>query len=346
MRRALLIAALAVLALLGWLFGAGGMDAVSAWAAAGQEQAQRAMAGALRALRAGQPGALAGLWGLCFTYGFFHAAGPGHGKILIGGYGLGADVPLGRLSALALAASLAQGLTAVALVGAGMALLGMGRQDMIGAAESWFAPVSYGAIALVGLWLAARGLRGLSAGWSLAPAPAVTADGPPLTAPGHAQHHNPSHHHHHPHSHDAHVHGHGHGHGHEHGHDDGVCATCGHAHGPSLAQARAVTGWRDAAALVGAIALRPCTGAVFVLILTFRWGLVWQGVTAVLAMALGVAAVTVAVGLAAVTLREGALRRALARLSGGGAARAMHAVEASVGALVAVIALGLLLRAL
>lgn len=297
MRHGLLIAALAVAAGLAWLLGFGGMDAVAARAAAGQEAAQRSMAGALRALRAGEPGALAALWGLCFVYGFFHAAGPGHGKLLIGGAGVATRVPLARLSVLALASALAQGATAVLLVGAGLLLLDWGRQDMVSAAEGWFAPASYAAIALVGLWLALRGLR------ALVRAPVVPAAEP-------------------------------------------VCASCGHAHGPSVAQAQALTGWRDGAALVGAIALRPCTGALFVLILTFGWGLVWQGVTAVLAMALGVASVTIGVGAAAVTLREGALRRGLAGLSGSGPARALSLVEIAVGAGVALVAGGLMLRAL
>ncbi|ETX16217.1 membrane protein [Roseivivax halodurans JCM 10272] len=297
MRAALLTLSLGIAALAVWLWGFGGADLVAARAAAGQSEAQRAMAGALRSLRAGEPGALAALCGLAFTYGVFHAAGPGHGKILIGGYGVARRVALLKLSALALLSSLAQAAAAVALVYAGLWLLGWGRVEMTDAAERWFAPASYAAIGLIGLYLVLRAARRL------------LRDRP----------------------------------GHQHDHDHGVCASCGHAHGPAPDEAARVSSLREAAALIAAVAIRPCTGALFLLILTWRMDIVTAGILATFAMGLGTAAITIAVAIAAVTFREGALTR----LSGGAqTARLLAGIEALAGGVIALLALQLLLRAI
>jgi ABC-type nickel/cobalt efflux system permease component RcnA len=307
--------ALAIAAAAGWL------DGLAAWAAALQREAQTAMAGALRRLRAGEPGALALLLGICFAYGVAHAAGPGHGKVLIGGYGVGSRVRLTRLAAIALAASLAQATAAVVLVYAGVLAFGWTREHMTGLAEGALQTASTVAIWLIGLWLVLRGLRGLAA----RPAPAVSL---PVPVPaGGAHHHHPGDHRVHR---DHHLHA---------GHVG--CADCGHRHGPTAAEVEALAGWRDAAALVAGIAIRPCTGALFLLILTWRMGIDAAGIAGAYAMGLGVATVTVAVAALAVLSRDGALLSA-ARL--GGARRLVPVLELAAGALVALVALNLLAR--
>ena len=307
LRIGVLLAAAAVLL---WLFGFGGMGDLSRWANAQQRETQNALAQGLRAVRAGEAGAWATLMGLCAAYGFFHAVGPGHGKLVIGGYGAAARVTAWRLSALALASSVAQAVAAILLVGAGALVLGWSRTQMTDAADKVLAPASYIAIALVGAWLLIRGARRAFA-----------------TVATHATEH-------------AHAHAHGHAHDHAHGVDaDGNCETCGHAHAPSVAQVEAVTSWRDAAAIVFSIAIRPCTGAVFLLILCFALGIPWAGIAGALVMGLGTASVTVLVAVAAVSARTSAL----SGFSGEGAVRAMALIEVVAGGLIALIATALAL---
>lgn len=294
MRKLIWVGLAAIAALAIWLWPMGGMADVTRWAAVGQRDAQNALAGALRAVRAGDAGAWALLLGLCFAYGFFHAAGPGHGKLVIGGYGVARRVSALRLGALAIASSLAQAATAVLLVYSGVWILGMGREALTGAAETLFAPLSYGAIALVGVWLLLRGIKRFRT----------------VRHVGHEK--------------DAH----------------GNCHTCGHKHAPTPEDVNDITTWRDAVVLIGAIAIRPCTGALFVLILTWQMGIAAAGIAGAFAMGLGTASVTLAVAFAATFLREGTL----AQMQGTTALRAMAVLEMLAGAVVTTLAVQILLR--
>jgi nickel/cobalt transporter (NicO) family protein len=313
MRRALILAGLPVGLVLLALWWTGGFAGLLAWVAEVQRQTQTALAGAVRALRAGEPGALAALLGVCFTYGVLHAAGPGHGKALIGAYGVAARVPVMKLSLLALISSLAQAAVAVLLVYAAVALLGLTRDAATGLAEGAVPALGNLIIAGLGLWLLWRGVQG-------------------IRRQGVAEH---------GHSHDHHRHDHG-GHANAHDHDHGAECGCGHAHGPTVAQVEGLTNWRDTALLVGGIAMRPCTGALFLLILTWQIGIGAAGIAGAFVMGLGVAAVTMAVAVMAVWAREGAF----SALSGGVVARAVPVVEALAGALIAAVAIVLLWRGL
>ncbi|WP_298290505.1 hypothetical protein [uncultured Litoreibacter sp.] len=307
MRGVVALVALAVAGGLTWFWASGGFDDLARYAAGEQRQFQNQIAGTLRGLRSGEAGAFWVLMTLSFAYGFFHAVGPGHGKVLIGGYGLGRKVPVIRLSVIGFLASMGQAVTAVLLVYTGVWLLNLTRSAMIGVTEDIMAPASYGAIALIGLWLVWRGLRKLR--------------------PAKAHHHHGHDHHHHDHDHD---------------HGD-TCSECGHKHGPTIEEVNNIRTLREAVGLIGGIAIRPCTGALFVLIITWQMGIGLAGVAAAFAMALGTALVTVGVGIAAVGIRGGLI----GGLAGSTlAARVVPLVEMAAGAVIVVIASGLLMRAI
>lgn len=297
MRRGILILAAALVAGLAliWLWETGLGDRVAIWAAEGQREVQNQMARGLRGLRSGQPGALIGLLSVCFAYGFFHAVGPGHGKVLVSGYGLSNGVSATRLGLIAVAASVAQGLSAVALVALGMALLNLGRAEITGLADRHLADASYVAFALIGLWLMIRGGRRIWAERHLAT---------------------------------------------DHVHSE-TCG-CGHAHAPDPAAVAKMRGWRDGLVLVGAVAMRPCTGALFLLILTWQMDLFAAGIAGVLAMSLGTASVTLAAAWASVGARHGVLA---GLADGAGARLLMPGLQILAGALVIYVSAGLLMAA-
>lgn len=275
-----------------WTLGA--FEGLAGWAIQAQHQVQDQLAGAVRRLRGGEAGAFAGLLALCFAYGFLHAVGPGHGKALIGGYGVARRVRIGPLAGLALVSSLAQALVAILLVYGFVLVLGWTRAQVEGLSDRWLIPASQGAILLIGLWLMLRGWR---------------HSGP-------RSDHN--HHDHHDHT------------------------SCDHDHGPTPEQVAQITGWKDAALLVGSIAMRPCSGALFLLIISWSLGIALAGIVGVLAMGLGTACLTICVAGLSVWAREGALLTLPERL----AQRALPVIEIGAGLVIAVVAGMILWRGL
>lgn len=323
MPRFVIFPVLAVILGLLWFWTSGGFDQLAYWAAGEQREFQNQIALALRAVRSGEPEALALLLSVCFAYGFFHAIGPGHGKVLIGGYGLGRRIAFLRLTSISLLSSLGQAVTAVVLVYTGVLIFNLSRNQLLETTEQVMAPVSYGAIAAIGFWLVLRGARKLfrnrqSAG--------------------------------HDHSHEHHIspsragpEAHTHDHAHHHHDDDGVCSDCGHRHGPTAKEVAQVGSAKEALALIAGIAIRPCTGALFVLVLTWQMGIAMAGIAGAFAMALGTATVTTLVGWGAFGLRGGLL----ASMPGSQYVAVLApAIELIAGLLVAAIATGLLLRAI
>lgn len=206
------------------------------------------------------------LGGLSFLYGVFHAAGPGHGKVVISSYMLANETQLRRGVTLSVLSALLQSLVAVVFVLVAAGLLGLTSMAM-GDAAHWIGVVSYGLVALLGLWLVLRKLFG----W------------------GHG-------HHHHPHlAHKAHAHLHDHHEdGDAHDHDDHVHVVTPQATGGSL---------REQLGVVLAVGLRPCSGALVVLVFALSQGLLAAGIVAVLLMGVGTAITVALLATIAVTAK-------------------------------------------
>jgi len=242
-----------------------------------QRDLHRQLAAAMQAVQAEGAAAASTLVVISFLYGVFHAAGPGHGKVVISTYILTQESQLRRGLLLSLVSSLCQGLTAILAVTATAVLLGFTLRQAQGTAIA-LETVSYGLVALVGLTLVASRAQRLLR----------RRRGPMPRGRGDAPHHAPGHHHEH----------------------DGAGPDCGHAHGPSRRDLDAPLSWRGLAGMVASIGLRPCSGAVLVLLVAYSLGLHWAGVGAVLAMSLGTAITVSLLATLSVYARKGALRLA------------------------------------
>lgn len=97
---------------------------------------------------------------LSFLYGVFHAAGPGHGKVVISSYVLATEQQLLRGVAMSFAASLVQSLVAISFVLVAALLLQMTSVAMSGATQVLVIG-AYAMVTLMGLWLIVRHVFGL-----------------------------------------------------------------------------------------------------------------------------------------------------------------------------------------
>ncbi len=281
---------------------------------AAQAQFYRALTGAVAAMKADG----AALWSLVtigFLYGVFHAAGPGHGKGVISAYLLASRRTLLKGLGLSAAAALLQALVAIALV-AVMRLLLDATAAGTDLTTAWIERISFIVIAAFGAVLLWRKTAGLV--------------GDAQHDHGHAHH---AHHHdaHHQHAHAGHAREH-HDHHHGRGHD-------GHVHIPPAAVLDRMTAWRDMAAVVVAAGIRPCSGAIILLVFALSQGFFAAGIVATFAMAAGTAITTGALAAVAVLAKGLAVRLAGETATG---ARAVAALEVLAAAFVLVLGLVLL----
>lgn len=301
------------------------------WVLAKQSEFYRAMSSTIRAAK-NDGSAVWTLLGISFAYGIFHAAGPGHGKAVISSYLVANEETARRGIVLSFASALAQALVAVVIVGIGAWLLNVTAKTMCGA-ERVIEIASYGLIAAFGarlVWVKGGGFfRALSASRASGPQLAMAHD---RHGDGHAHHHDHHHDHHH---------GHGHHHDH-HSHDhDGHGDHCGHSHGPEPGELAGPGGWKRGLAAVAAVGIRPCSGAILVLVFALAQGLFWAGVAATFVMGLGTAITVAAIATLAVSAK-GIARRLAAGRHGGGAL-VMRGVEFAAAGLVLLLGAGLLL---
>jgi ABC-type nickel/cobalt efflux system permease component RcnA len=86
---------------------------------------------------------------------------------------------------------------------------------------------------------------------------------------------------------------------------------CGHVH--AIGPEDGARGWRDAAGVVLAAGIRPCSGAIILLVFALSQGVYAAGIAGTLAMALGTALTTGMLAALAVFAKAGALRLASGR---------------------------------
>ncbi|WP_435927435.1 nickel/cobalt transporter [Dryocola sp. BD613] len=180
------------------------------------------------------------------VYGVLHALGPGHGKVVITTWLATHPSQLKSSLKLTFAASLLQGLVAIALVVVVLGILHLPSRQLH-MSSFWLEKSSYILVGILGVLLGIRALRKLRQ--ALRKPKKFTA----FTG--------------------YHVH-------------DANCG-CGHQHLPSKEQLAAGEDWRARMTIVLSMGMRPCSGAIMVLLFSKVIGVFSWGMLSALAMAAG-----------------------------------------------------------
>jgi len=190
-------------------------------------------------------------------YGVIHAVGPGHGKMIITTYLATHPSRLKNSLKLTFASAVVQGFTAIILVTVVLSVLQLTSRQLH-QSSFWLEKGSFILVMVLGLLLCWRAIKRVYRTlqqilWSPMP---VIRRVQPLNTP-----------------HVAHQH-------------DEHCG-CGHQHLPDDRQLQGAVDWRAQLAIVFAMGLRPCSGAIMVLLFSKVIGVYFWGVMSALVMALG-----------------------------------------------------------
>lgn len=213
-----------------------------------------------------------------FFYGVFHAAGPGHGKAVITAYLVSQPEKLKKGLLLSFTASLLQGVTAIVLVTVLVHLLGRLAREAF-SSVLYVEMASFALVAFLGLALVIAASKRLYQKLAVRQAPTfqpvVVAEASGFVATPSRQ--------------------------------TDVCPSCGKAHHMTPEEVEGKNPLQTLA-LLFSIGLRPCSGAVLVLVVANLMGLWWIGVSSVLVMALGTSLTVMTLAVLAVKARELAYR--------------------------------------
>ncbi|WP_428943772.1 nickel/cobalt transporter [Pantoea sp. FN060301] len=210
------------------------------------------------------------LMGFSLIYGVLHALGPGHGKVVIATFLATHPTKVRTSLRLTLAASLVQGSVAIGLVTVMLVILELSSRQLH-LSSYWLEKGSYLLVTGLGLWLCWRAAGRIARALSASSAPLFRRIVPA------------DHHHH------------------------AECG-CGHQHVPDAAMLDKAVSLKTQVIVVLSMGLRPCSGAIMMLLFSKVIGVYGWGVISALAMAVGTAITVSAMALLVQVSRALALR--------------------------------------
>lgn len=218
------------------------------------------------------------LMGFSLLYGVLHAVGPGHGKVIIATFLATHPTRVKTSLQLTAAAAIVQGGVAIGLVTVMLVVLQFSSRQLH-LSSYWIEKGSYLLVAVLGLWLCWRALRKL---WhtlqTVSPLPTAARGGMTIRriTPADCRH--------------------------------SESCGCGHQHVPDSNQLATAVGWKTKSLVVLSMGLRPCSGAIMMLLFSKVIGVYGWGVLSAMVMAVGTAITVSAMALVVQISRVLALR--------------------------------------
>lgn len=260
------------------------------------------------------------LAGFSFLYGMLHSLGPGHGKVIVSTYLATHPTKVKASLVITVVSALFQAIVAITLV----TVLVWGfsaSMRMVNEKAMQFVSASFALVALLGGLICYKAIKAIIRSLRADKTPSMkissfspVGKGAPIgfqASSSHTQH------------------------------SDTACG-CGHNH---VAEADAInhaSTWREYVAIIASIGIRPCTGAIMVLLFANVVGLYWMGVVSAILMAVGTALTTSIIAIMTLTSKH-LVKRYLASGKQLGQGWRMTGAYLQLGGGILLVALGLLL---
>ncbi|WP_417698149.1 nickel/cobalt transporter [Psychromonas sp.] len=206
---------------------------------------------------------------LAFIYGILHSLGPGHGKLIVTTYLATHPTKVKISLVLTILSALLQAIVAIVVVSVLLMLFNSTMREVNDEANNLIS-LSFYSVVILGLIVIWRNGKSLIKSFYSRPTPIkINTIKPIITSVNKSQ---PT----------THVHHHG---------PDNVCG-CGHVHFAGAAEINKASSLKEYLAIIFSVGLRPCTGAIMVLLFSNTLGLYWLGIVSAFFMSIGTALTT------------------------------------------------------
>jgi len=206
---------------------------------------------------------------LSFIYGILHSLGPGHGKLIVSTYVATHPTKVKISLILTVLSALLQAVVAITLVSILLVVFNSSMHEINGEANRLIS-LSFYIVIVLGVIIVMRNIRLLFKTFTLKSKKLNIHRLSPLTK----------------------------------NETESDTCSCGHVHFASANEINKASSLKEYLAVIFSVGLRPCTGAIMVLLFANMLDLYWLGVVSAFAMAVGTALTTSVIALMTVTGKE------------------------------------------